>query len=99
MGTIQHHAILVTGMEEHVSQARDIALSIFPDEQVSLVSGPVTNHFCSFAVFPDGSKEWWPESDRGNEQREKFISWLKEYLWVSWVEVGYGELGYDTRHG
>lgn len=46
-----------------------------PAEWQPLIVGPVgsiTNDYWTFAFLPDGSKEGWDTSDRGDEYREQF---------------------------
>jgi len=89
---MSHHAILVTSWKgEHIEEAHEKARELF-NKMVSEISPEVINHYRSFAIFPDGSKEGWLESEQGDELRERFISWLKEAnLYLSWVEVQYGD--------
>lgn len=100
MGIIAHHAIVVTGSYDNWPQkAHDKAVSIFPAEQVSELSPEVTNGYRSFAVFPDGSKEGWGQSEDGDANRNAFITWLYEQEYddhsspLKWVEINYGEIG------
>lgn len=104
MGTIQHHAIIVTdsdyGDHHSLAEAHEIAKGIFP--WVSEISPVATNGYQSFFIPPDGSKEWWDESDAGNERREAFKAKLNEIKWgADWLEVSWGELGYtvSSRRG
>lgn len=100
MGTMHHHAVVVTGWQkEGVDAAHGLALGLFP--WVSPVSPQVVNGYSSFFIPPDGSKEGWEESDHGDEQREAFFNGLKNLekanLYVNVVEVGFGELGMTAR--
>lgn len=93
MGTIHHHAIVVTGYDDHIDRAHRAAKDIFPF--VSEVSAPATNCYQSFFIPPDGSKEGWGESEEGDIRRSQFITKLREMhdCYVDYIEVEYGELG------
>ena len=101
MGYMRHHTIVCCGMCFDIEKMVDIktahkkAKTIFP--YVSPLSPEGLNHYQSFFIPPDGSKEGWTEADRGNENREKFIQWLKSIRFddgsslVSWVEVQFAD--------
>ena len=103
MGTIQHHAIVVTADRSDIRRIREdaVRLAQATDEELDeydcpglLVSECVhgqANMFASFMVAPDGSKVGWPQSNLGDEIRERIIEYLKEQD-IDWAEVGYGEL-------
>lgn len=94
VGTIHHHAIVVTDSEEadlKAAHAKAVELGML----VTNITEPGVNGYQSFLVAPDGSKEWWPESYAGNERRKQFMEWLcdpKNPAHVDWVEVSFGEL-------
>lgn len=97
MGTIQHHVIVCTSWkEEHIKEAYDKALNIFPIHLVSDLSEETINGYRSFCIFPDGSKEGWPDSDSMDAKRDMFIKKLKEQdnFYVNFVEITYGEIEY-----
>lgn len=99
MGVIKHSAIVVTGYEEAIKHAYHKALHVFTDAFPSLTKGilvseivkGVKNGTHSFFIAPDGSKEGWESSNRGDVAREKFVEWLKETNEVYFVEVMFGE--------
>lgn len=97
MGTMQHHAIVVITYDKP-NKLHELAKSIFP--WVSpFVQTPVNGYY-SFFIPPDGSKEYWPESALGDEQRKKFFDAAKDgkkYGWADIVEVQWGELGSGTK--
>jgi hypothetical protein len=90
---MRHHAIVVTGFDpDRVDQARQEAINLHMT--VSEVLRSPVNEYYSFFVAPDGSKEFWTESDDGDKAREA----LKRYLrakhpggYLDWVEVQYGD--------
>jgi len=96
MGRIHHHAIVVTSYgDDRTEQAHAEAKRI--GCLVSDVVVALTNGFSTFMVGPDGSKEDWKESDKGDEQRARFIKWLLAQRFsdgsspYSWAEIAYGE--------
>ena len=105
MGTIQHHAIVVTGDRDHIRGVRaEVARIAQPtardhEEYCSCDGLSVSecillgqaNAYASFMVAPDGSKVGWEQSNLGDEIRERIIEYLK-LMDVDWAEVGYGEL-------
>lgn len=94
MGTIHHHAILVTGWDESLDKAHQKAVEIFP--WVSGISPEGRNGYRTFFIPPDGSKEGWEDSDKGDVRRKAFFKFLGEQkrFFVEAVEVGYGECGF-----
>jgi hypothetical protein len=102
MGYMRHHAIVISGWQDaHLIRARAHALTIFREEMVSEVLGPVTNGVATFLIGPDGSKEGWDTSDNGDDGRSRMKSWLRcelgEGAYLDWVEVQYGDDDGDTR--
>lgn len=94
MGYRRHHAIIVTSWEPNkMEEAHNIACDIFP--VVSEITKTTVNHYMSFFIPPDGSKEGWDESEIGNKRRDKFITWLDKQRWgdgstcLGWVEIQY----------
>lgn len=95
MGFIRHHAIVVTSWdEERLTKAFDMAQEL--GLQVIGPSPQAFNHYRSFMVCPDGSKEGWAESDAGDERRERFCTWLHAQAvidrgtYYKWVEIAFG---------
>ncbi len=100
MGYTRHHAIIVTSFDDELlqqahTQAVELGMSVTP-----IISGAV-NFYSTFLVGPDGSKEGWDESDKGNEQRAEFTDWLDQQRHnddssnLDWAEVQYGD---DDAH-
>lgn len=99
MGYIRHHAILITCFNKpSIEAAHEQALSIFKEEHWADMVSPIVeapvNGYMSFAIFPDGSKEGWNDSDKGDSYRVAFIEWLRQpqdrYFW-DWALVQYGD--------
>ena len=93
MGTITHHSIIVTGFQDgrgSIHEARQAAIDA--GCAVTDVVEHGINFTASFLVVPDGSKEGWDASDKGDRARDAFIKWLEEDNgYNSWVEVSSGE--------
>lgn len=95
MGYMRHHAIVVTTWDaKKINAARDEAVRL--GNVCTLVCPSPSNGYQSFLVVPDGSKEGWPESDKGDGARAAFIGWLSAQDYedgsspYDWVEVVYG---------
>lgn len=89
MGLFIHHAFIISHDDkDKVNLARDYAISL--DFIVTNVINSKINPLYSFLISPDGSKEFWPESDEFDEKRELMIKFLKNKL-MEWVLVEYGE--------
>jgi hypothetical protein len=65
----------------------------------------LSNDKATIVLCPDGSKEGWETSNRGDDLRERFIAQLSEDDYEDgsspwkWVEVGYGEYGQKVLRG
>ena len=103
MGYISHHAIVVTddGYGDFIDKAHAYAVELFGP----LVSGIITskvNGNRSFFVAPDGSKEGWDDSDIGDIDRGRLITYLRTFEYedystpLAWVEVQYGDDDLET---
>ena len=104
MGYMRHHAILVTAStwQDEANTVREHVVQCATSDGMSLsVSGVVEspiNGYASFLVAPDGSKEGWGESNRGDELRGAIIGYLSSSkLYPDWAEVQYGDEGGDNR--
>lgn len=92
MGYDRNHAIVVSGFGEYIKRAHEVAGGIF--EWVSPLSPVGLNSIQSFFVPPDGSKEFWKDSDDGDARRAKLVDYLCAQEMVDFVEVQYA----DERH-
>ncbi|WP_439132501.1 hypothetical protein [Polaribacter sp.] len=97
MGYIKHHAITVTSsIDELIKEAHSKAKDIFK-ERTSEILNSKTNGYKSFFIAPDGSKEGWEESNKGNKQRNTFVDWINSKACedgsnsISFCEFFYGE--------
>jgi len=106
MGYNRNHAIVVTSWkEDSIIAAHTRAVEQFADiAPVSPLTDEVTNGYRSFFVAPDGSKEGWAPSDRGDKAREQYIDWLRHQAYddgssaLDWVEVDFGGDDRDILH-
>jgi len=97
MGYLLHRAIIVDGFDHaHVAGARataavKFAKHGFPGLVTGLYQHSVNGNW-TFMVVPDGSKEGWEDSDRGDKARDEFLDWLsyarkERSMYLTWVEV------------
>lgn len=79
MGYIKHDAVIVTGY--HLEKLHSLAKTIFQDTPafVTDISPEAVNGWTTFAIFPDGSKEGWPDSQDADTARQFFISRLEKH--------------------
>jgi hypothetical protein len=96
MGYMRHHCIVVTGdndkkLEEAHKKASEIFLAVTP-----IISSQI-NGYANFFVPPDGSKEWWADSDAGDIRRQSFVEYLREQHTLDWVELQYADEEGDNR--
>ena len=107
MGVINHNAVLaVTWSAEVAVKIRGwIAAKQVEDKQLFLEHFAPMNGYTTFILCPDGSKEGWEESDRGDALRAAFLEHLGTYdnsdhsSPVEWIEVGFGEFGQKVLRG
>lgn len=101
MGYMRHHGMLVTS-HNHDLLAQAHAEATRLEMAVSGMVESAMNGYHSFAVFPDGSKEGWPDDLRGDEQRDELKAWLEKQRYedgsspLKWVEVQYGDDAWET---
>jgi len=102
MGTMHHHALIVTSWNEDViADAHRFASEISP--HTSPIIKADVNDYASFAVLPDGSKEGWGASDTGDAARFAIIEWIDAKAYedgsnqISWCEASFGELENTLR--
>jgi hypothetical protein len=111
MGYMRHHMIVVTGWDKKIIwEAHMKACEIFFQPShggnsvgvTPIMTSPV-NHYYTFFVPPDGSKEGWNDSYDGDENRAAFIKWLDQQRYedgstsLNWAEVQYGDDDRDNR--
>ena len=114
MGYMRHHMIVVTSCDDlQIQEAHAKALEIFSWANMGLVNQGIVgvtpiftspvNHYYTFFVPPDGSKEGWSDSEDGDTGRALFIEWLNAQrhedssTCLKWAEVQYGDEEQDNR--
>jgi hypothetical protein len=109
MGYMCHHAVLVTSWDDKpIEEAHALAVELaseygLHDSVVSPLSAVATNGYRSFAVFPDGSKEGWEHSHRGDGMRALLLAHLDSKRHsdgsscFDWCLVQYGDDDGDNR--
>ena len=97
MGHNRHHAIVVTSWDvEKLKIVHEYAKNIFAQGCSEIVSSH-WNSYDSFFIAPDGSKEGWPESEKGDSDREFFIDFIRKQVYedgsssIRFVELFYGD--------
>jgi hypothetical protein len=105
MGYMQHHAILVTTWDDTdngVAAAHREAERCMPGLVSPIITGWV-NGYSSFFIAPDGSKEGWEDSDKGDAGRADFIRWIRSQDYddgsnrFTWALVQFGDDDEDNR--
>jgi hypothetical protein len=101
---MRHHAIIVTSYcSDCASKAHEKAVEIFSARQVTEILPEAINGYQTFFIGPDGSKEGWADSNKGNDRRDTFIQWLDEQRFsdnsfaYDWAEIQYGDDEFDNR--
>lgn len=102
MGTMQHKAMVVTGIdhgENKLTKAYKKARKLFPKQLVSKRLPALTNGYESFLIAPSGSKVGWnPDVDHETAMKE-FVEYLETLKYsdgstsVKYVYLTFGELG------
>lgn len=77
MGYEKHHSIIVISSDKGIKKPHKKAMKIF-DHLVSNIIHSGMNGVSSFFIAPDGSKEGWTDSFKGDERRDKFIQYLNK---------------------
>lgn len=94
MGHMRHDAIVVTSwnrqaIEEAAAKARDLGLEVLGP------SAEAINGISTILVCPDGSKEFWPESDDFDVKRAAYLEYLNGARYsdnsscLEWVALSY----------
>lgn len=114
MGYMRHHMIVVTSCDDlQIQEAHAKAMEIFSWANMGLVNQGIVgvtpiftspvNHYHTFFVPPDGSKEGWSDSEDGDTGRALFVEWLNAQRYedgstcLKWAEVQYGDEEQDNR--
>lgn len=103
MGTIVHHAIVVTGSMDTTTlkrfeKAHQKAVELFGPSVTGIVPSRNTD-FGSFLIAPDGSSEGWPISNEYDEKRKVFTDFVDSLAWEDGsTGVKFVEVAYDQEH-
>lgn len=104
MGYVRHNAIIVSSWDRKaLARAHGKAKEIFDVCPVSPKTREVVNGYSSFFIAPDGSKEGWASSNKGDQERDEFISYLKEQEYddgsnrLGWVLIQFSGDELDTK--
>lgn len=94
MGYMAHHAIVVTSWDK-VAAGKTRAHALDLGCVVTSLGPQAVNGYVSFLVCPDGSKEGWDASERGDEARGLLIQWMNNYAPggsnpIDWAEIRFG---------
>ena len=105
MGYYCHHAIIVSSWDMDLEKLQAARKKI--KDRTGLRPTKIVQNGCcwlnSFLVPPDGSKEGWEESERGNDDRDRVIEILRKYEYddgsspLCWVEVQFGDENGDDK--
>lgn len=101
MGYDRHHAIIITTYDlELIQEAAKRAVDFRC--QCSPIMTAEINAWHTIVIPPDGSKEGWPDSTKGDAGRAKLIEWLDSKRYedgsspYDWIEVQYGDDNQQT---
>lgn len=96
MGTFQHDVVIVEGYEElkNTERLKNWIRQLSEEDQKYFSwSEPLVNNYVFVLMWPDGSKEGWEESSRGDDLRREFIKKVRE-LGLYVVHFSWGDYGY-----
>lgn len=110
MGHYRNNSIIVSSHFDDIYEAHAKATEIFarafgdyipasPTSLVSEILESVTNSIKSFFIAPDGSKEGWDTSDRGDAAREELIDWMwtRGHGYLDWAEIQFGDDARESK--
>lgn len=107
MGVVNHNAMVITTWSDDRASELQAWIDQLSerDQELIIRAGSWVNGLHTFFVAPDGSKEGWDDSDKGDRLRGRIVERLAvdDYgdgssPW-SWVEVGFGEYGQKVLRG
>lgn len=104
MGTVQHDTVIAVFRNmDHLEKVEKFLDSMnleyqqhvppFRARNLFAMSPPLTNSCFAVVMFPDGSNESWPESDRCDIIRQKFVDFCKSIEYTRVHHLSFGELG------
>lgn len=100
MSYIRHEAMIFEGQREDVEPLHVAILPmIIKHELTTEMLGEIRevyNGYTFFTLYPDGSKEGWPTSNRGDLLREEIKEYIKKNkICISWCSVQFS--GDDSK--
>ena len=108
MRNIRHHALIVTCNDRKVLESiRMKALELYKLHMeassghllVSEIKDSIVNHYASFFIIPDGSKEGYDASEDGDIIRAKLIDFITPLTISEGYHLSYGEISYGADDG
>ena len=108
MGTINHNVVIATSFLPEIVDKMKLWYQYLLKEEQSLITISLRteiNGYTTFFCGPDGSKEGWTDSDKGDSLRDRFIQRLEADTFEDgsspweWVEIGYGDYGQTVLRG
>ena len=106
MGYMRHNAIIVNGPASAIDVVHKRVCNIAASHDGVCAVTPLTktsiNFYASFLVAPDGSKEGWEDSGKGDETRDEVIAYLESLRYedgstsFKFVEVQFGDDNKET---
>lgn len=108
MRNIRHHALVVTCNNRKVIESiRSKAIELYKVHMeasngsllVSEIKESIVNHYASFFIIPDGSKEGYDASDDGDVIRERLIEFITPLTASEEYHLSYGEISYGADDG
>ena len=106
MGVIQHNAVVaVTSNSSEFERVKNFVNNLKEKRHLFLFEETGLNNYSVVVMIPDGSKEGWPESERGDITRDKFIEELEKVEYEDgsspweYVEISFGKFGQKIVRG
>lgn len=101
MGYIRHHTICITSLKDTlIKKVYKKSKDICKKYNFNLVTGlyeSKINGYQTFYIIPDGSKEYWGESEVGNLIRKEIINYIDSLKYedgsnsISYAKLFYGD--------
>lgn len=108
MRNIRHHAVIVTCNDRKILESiRNKVLELYKlymeasngKNLVSEIQDSIVNHYASFFIIPDGSKEGYDASDDGDIIREKLIEYINPLCKSEAYHLSFAEISYGADNG
>ena len=91
MGNMLHHSIIITSFDDDsIKSIHKEARKTFKDLVSEIIDSKMNNRK-SFFIAPDGSSENLDYSNTFDKKRKEFLIELKQYEYLSWTYVQYGD--------